>query len=241
MRNKIAITKNIMTYILKMSATKEELLESGEGMAVLRGDAGVGKTLGTTYVAVKTSGVFVRAQRVWKEASMLSKILVELGVKKEHQSMFIQWKQDLVIEMLKKRHRPLFIDEADYLSMSMLDILRDIHDEAKVPVVIICMEDMQQGLLRNPRFARRITHDIELQPMDTEDARNVMQTVFEAKIADDLFEHLFTLSAGNVGLFTNGLRKVERMISRNGWDSDTPVTKKQWGDRTLIIGGGNAR
>lgn len=169
---------------------------------------------------------------------MASAILKKLG------GMPSRYKQpmiDDVIRILGESQRPLFVDEADYLSQGMLDVLRDIHDIAHVPVVIICMEDQRNGLIGRQRFRRRITNEIRLLPLDKDDAGNVVRKICEAELSEDLFDHLFKLSAGNIGLLRNGLRKIEQMVTTNGWDWATPVTRKQWGDRPLIIGGESVR
>lgn len=62
MRNKTVITNNIMNYVVAISTSAKELASNeGEGMAILRGDAGSGKSRSSIFVAGKQNGCFIRA------------------------------------------------------------------------------------------------------------------------------------------------------------------------------------
>jgi DNA transposition AAA+ family ATPase len=236
MKNKIAITQNIKGYIVAMT-TASDNVQINEGMAVLRGDAGTGKTTATAYVANRMNGIYVRAQRIWSVTSMLAAIVVELDGKpgRLKQPMFNQ-----IIEVMKNIRRPLFIDEADYLDTDMIDTVRDMYDITRVPVILIGMDDIKRGLVHNQRFMRRITQEVVFSPMDKSDAVYVAGAICEAKVADDLLDYLLAQSNGNIGLFKNGLIEIETMVKKNGWQWDKPVTLNAWGDRTLFFGPGGA-
>ncbi len=230
MRNKIAITKPIKAYMVAMGA-QEQRAYNVEGMTLLRGRAGGGKTWGTAFVSNRVHGVFVRAQRIWSITSMLAAIVEELRGKpvRFKQPMF-----NFIVKKLRESNRPLFVDEADYLNEEMIDVIRDIYDCSRRPVVLIGMDDIARGLATNDRFMRRITQEVEMAPLDMDDCRMVARDVCEVGVADELLGKLHREAGGNVGLISNGLAAIEQMARANGTDS---VDLKTWGERRLFFGG----
>jgi len=214
--------------MVAMGAQEERTLNV-EGMSLLRGKAGAGKTWGTAFVCNRVNGVYVRAQKTWTITSMLGSTVHELGGKpgRYKNPMF-----DYTVQQLKVTRRPLFIDEADYLNEDMIDVVRDIYDLSRRPVVLIGMDDITRSLASNERFMRRITQEIPFGPLDMEDSRLVCDDVCEVQVADDLLQKLHTESTGNIGLITNGLYKIERLAKVNG---NNEVDLSSWGKRRLFF------
>ncbi|KJR98760.1 MAG: hypothetical protein VR65_19860 [Desulfobulbaceae bacterium BRH_c16a] len=229
MRAETAITKSIKKYLVAMGAL-EDRNSRIERMCLLWGLSGAGKTTATAYVVNQVHGVFIRAQKIWTMTSMLGAICERLGGKpvRYKQPMF-----DFIIKQLKTQRRSLFIDEADYLNEDLVEVIRDIHDISKRPIVLIGMDELRHGLLINERFMRRITQEIVFGPIDLQDAREVCDKTCEAKVADDLLERLHTEADGNVGLITNGLKAIETLAKRNQMEV---VDLEAWGPRNLFFG-----
>jgi DNA transposition AAA+ family ATPase len=228
MRVKTTITKNIKAYLVAMGAQEERSLNV-EGMSLLRGRPGEGKTWGTAFVCNRVNGVHVRALRTWSISSMLAAMVNELGGKP---SRFINPMFEFVVKQLKVTRRSLFIDEADYLNEAMIDVVRDIYDLSRRPVVMIGMDDITRSLANNERFMRRITQDIPFKPLDINDTRLVCDDKCEVGVADDLLARLHTESGGNIGLVTNGLAAIERHAKSSNIDS---VDLEGWGKRRLFF------
>ena len=171
-----------------------------EGMGILWGIPGEGKSTAISYVSNRVDGIYLRAQRTWTSmASLLDALIFELGLPP---TRFIHPMMKAVTKRLMEDPRMIFLDEIDYIlkgkSMEMLDVMRDIYDITGVPVVLIGMESSAVRIQARGRFARRISQWVEFNGIDLEDARVVAETLCEVKIADDLLEYAYRQSKTNI-------------------------------------------
>lgn len=220
MKRAVAITASIKRYLMAINCLEES--SAPERMCFVWGMPGAGKTTATAFVVNKTNGVFVRAQQVWNITSMLASIVEQMeGQPHRHkQPMF-----DYIVKRLAKSRRALFVDEADYLSEKMIEVLRDVHDLSGRPVTLIGMDQVRRGLAQNERFMRRITEEIKFLELDFADCKEVCRAVSEVEIDDDLLQVLLEQAGGNVGLITNGIGMIEKVARSNGWNV---ATLKLW-------------
>lgn len=232
MKHVTAMTKNVTRFIQGVQALMERPL-GVEGMGLLWGSPGEGKTTSVAYVADQTDAVYVRALSCWTVTTMLGDICKELGFARDkrmqRRSDMIEWIND----QLKDSPRPIFIDEADYLfaQPGMVDALRDIYDTSRSPVILIGMEDMGRKAQANERLARRITQWVEFNGVDLDDARIVAETCCDVEIAPDLLAHIHQEARGNIGRMVIALSRVERWAKGRL----TIVTREQWGDKALFF------
>lgn len=231
MKHEMARTKNVTRFLGAVQALRDRPL-GVEGMGLLYGRPGEGKSTVVAYAVNTSDGVFLRANACWTVSSMLGALVRELGLAPQNR------RADMVeaaAERLSATPRPIFVDEADYLlrQTEMIDSLRDLYDLTGCPVVLIGMEDIARKIASNGRFARRITQWVEFAGVDREDARTLASTVCEVEVADDLVEHLHSEAKANVGLMVVGLSRIETL----GKTSRLPVVdRKTWGKRELFYG-----
>ncbi len=235
MRHQMAITKNIKRFIGAVRRLQARPMGI-EGMGLLWGEPGEGKTTSVAYVANQTDGIFIRAKSVWSTTAMLQALAVELGLPRQRARSAMV---DAAIQKLVQNPRPIFVDEGDYIvnKREMLDSLRDIYDETGAPVILIGMEAMAAKIQVSGRFARRITEWIKFRGIDESDAQVVLNTVCEIGIEPDLMRHIWTQSGANIGRLIIGLQRVEAFGRMNGFDGPgggNPVTLKAWGDNQLF-------
>lgn len=216
MKRAVAITASIKRYLMAIEGLEGST--APERMCFVWGMPGAGKTTATAFVVNRTNGVFVRAQRIWNITSMLSAIVEQL---EGQPTRFKQPMFDYIVKKLTTTHRSLFIDEADYLSEDMIEVLRDIHDLSGRPVTLIGMDQVRRGLVQNERFMRRITEEIKFMPLDFNDCLAVYKAVSEVQIDEDLLAALNDEAGGNVGLITNGIGMIEKVARSNGWTRAT--------------------
>lgn len=231
MRSVVAPTKNVSALMNAYTAL-ESRGPGIPGMGLVYGYTGAGKTTAVTWLMNKTSGVYVRAISSWTPASMLARVMQELGAEPLHRRAAMS---DFITARLIEKQRPLFVDEADYLlrDVNMLDSLRDIHDLAGVPVILIGMSGIERRLVHRPQLARRISHWVEFLPSDQADARTLTDAVCEVQIDDDLLARLHREAKGSIGLMSVGLSRIEALGKANGWKS---ITAEHWGPRKLFLG-----
>lgn len=232
MRRVLAPIKNVAAL-----HTAYEALASRDagipGMGLVHGYTGAGKTTAVTHLINNMRGLYVRASAAWTPASMLGKIMSELGAEPLGRSAPMV---DHITATLEGEGRPLFVDEADYLlsNLKMLETLRDIHDVSGQPVVLIGMKGIEKKLVHRQQLARRISQWVEFMPADLEDAALLASAVCEVKVGEDLLAHLHTEAKGSVGLMTVGLARIESFARSNSHNS---IDLKRWGNRQLFIGG----
>ena len=220
-----------------------------EGMGLLHGEPGTGKTTAICYAVNMKRGVFVRAKVTWSVTSMLATLCAELGLP-EHRHRHVM--MTAIEESLALDPRPVFVDEADYLLRSqggrteMLDCLRDVYDITRCPVVLIGMEEIDQTMRtqkRYARFDRRLTERVAFQGLTVADAQRVAGELCEVDVegamgegdrpgsvpaAGTLVEALHKEVRGNVGYLVRRLAEVERWAQTNGLGS---VTLADWQGR----------
>lgn len=229
MKHVLAITKNVRHFQAAMSDLCDRAL-GVEGMGLLYGQAGEGKSTIIAHTANLTDGVYLRANSSWTMLSMLQILVTELGGSPKNRcAPMMAW----CFDKLRGGVRPIFIDEADYLfrHKELLDSLRDIYDETGTPVVLIGMENIARSIESKGRFARRISAWIEFKGIDREDARTLADTVAEVIIEDDLLDHLHREARANIGRMVVGLSRIERFAKTSGIQN---VSKEDWSDRKLF-------
>jgi len=229
MKHEMAMTKNVRRFLAAVRELQNRSLGT-EGMGLLWGQPGEGKSTTIAYATNILGGVFLRANICWSVTSMLADIMTELGMAPMHRKAPMI---KAIVDHLMSRRRPVFIDESDYLfkRADMIDALRDIYDLTGSPVILIGMEEMARKIQTKGKFARRITQWIEFAGIDAADARTLADTVCEIKIGDDLLEFVRLEAKANIGRMTTAMSKIESFGRTNQLKT---VTRAEWGDRMLF-------
>ncbi len=117
-----------------------------KAMGIAYGDAGVGKTMAVTrYEQDHTEAIVVSsAYALSKPVSFLKAVARKLRIPEGRRQ------DDLytdIVDKLEGSEKILIIDEAQHLPHSTLEIVRGIHDDAGVPVVLIGNHEVYSKLL----------------------------------------------------------------------------------------------
>ncbi|WP_028314695.1 AAA family ATPase [Desulfatibacillum aliphaticivorans] len=229
MQHKMAMTKNVRRFLAAVHELRDRPF-GVEGMGLLFGIPGEGKSTTVAYATNAMNGIFVRAMSSWTVTTMMGALMVELGYEPLYR---IAPMANTVTQALMEEPRPIFVDEADYLfrQPQMVDTLRDIYDVTGSPVILIGMELMARKIRTNGRFARRITQWIEFKGIDLADARVLADTMCEVGIDDVLLAYIHKEACANIGRMSTALSKVETFGKTNGMGL---VTMDHWGDRPLF-------
>ena len=229
MKDEMAMTKNVRRFLAAVRELNDRPM-GVEGMAILWGEPGEGKSTTVAFACNTLDGIFLRANTCWTPTSMLAALMVELGQPAANRRAVMV---ESAVKKLAERPRPIFIDEADYLfrQADMLDVMRDIYDVTGSPVVLIGMEDFARKVQAKGKFARRITQWVEFSGIDHDDARTLADTLCDVTVADDLLEHVHTAARKNIGRMVTGLARIEQFGRLNALDT---VNKKAWANRALF-------
>lgn len=229
-----AMTKDVRRFIQGVDALLNR--PSGtEGLGLLWGYPGLGKTTSVALIANMYDGIFVRALRAWTVTSMLGALCKEMGGRRMcRRSDMVEF----IVEELTKPGtlpRPILIDEADYLfkDFDMVDTLRDIYDLSKCPVILIGMEDIARQIRTKETVARRITQWVEYEGLDLEDTHMVAKECCEVPISNELIEYVHKETGGNIGRIIIAYERIEKFAKTNGIPGG--VTLAQWGNQPLYF------
>ena len=235
MRAQMALTKQVKRFLFGV----DNLIERShvlEGLGMVSGPAGTGKTTTIAYARNQFNAVAVECSVAWNAKTMLEDIAHEMGLPTGN--TVHGFRRDIIARM-RQTGRPLFLDEADKILprrtpdwkrpavVKKVEILREIYNNTRVPIVFIGEELSARILDAEEHFQRRITQRVEFGGIDLEDARTVADTVCEVTVDDDLLAHLHRSASGVVDRIVRGLDQVEKFARTNRLAS---VGLSAWGD-----------
>ena len=231
MRPKTVVTSNIV----RLSSALDRISErnSGEeGMVLLTGRTGEGKTTAATFVAAKTNALCIKAGAMWGTRKLIERLSTGFGLETFHR---MDNMVEGIVEMLLTKPQPIFIDELDYIFARprALDVIRDIYDEARVPIVLSGSDQIPPRLRSHPkhgRFARRVSQWITFHGMTQADSSKIIEEYAECGIDKKLQQALHRTSEGNAAALKAGIHVVELFAVANDLQE---VTAKEWGRRPL--------
>lgn len=214
MRSKIVFTSNVA----RLTEAADALVNRAygmPGMGLIEGHTGYGKTTAAAWLITRLNGAFVRALATTTPSSLLESICRELGIGKRASN--VGTVEDIV-RRLAETGRPLFIDEADYLASQkrLIETLRDIHDLATVPVILIGMHGFRRKLTHLQQLTGRIAQWVEFTPSTMSDAKKLATELCEVRVRDDLVARLHQETAGSVRLIVVGLSHIESLARARG-------------------------
>ena len=231
MRNKVVEIKNVLLFNGALTEVKDGP-EALPKIVMVSGEPGTGKTTTLQSSACDHNAVYVRMVAVVTIASLLESLCFELGVDGgRRNSERLKW----IVDTLKHDPRPIFIDEADFLTRDsrMLETIRDIHDLAKVPVVLIGMDGMERKLAHHMQFSGRISQRVDFKRCDLEDAGLLTRELCEVEVAPDLVKRMHSKTRGSIRGIIVALAQFERFARGHRWKT---LNAEQWGDRAMFSG-----
>lgn len=234
MRNKLVPCNNV----LRLNAAIANLMDAPPSMprmCFVRGKSGAGKTYTIERQSATLNAVFVRATRLWTPRLMLMQICREIGLSpKPTGEMF-----ELVVQHLNEHQRPLFIDEVNYLAeepnkLGILENIRDLHDLANVPVVLVAHTGAEKRIAHKLQLARRLSQRVDFKPLSRDDVELFATTLSEVRVASDLLDKLHKATEGNTAFTCLGLHAIEQHARTHGLDG---VDAKSWGSKAFYAPG----
>lgn len=236
MRVRVAPVKNVARFGEALDAVFNR--SAGEdGVVLVHGATGAGKTTALAYYASKHNAYYVEASPAWSMTSMLRAVLAAMGQEPRGRSADMERQ---IVDLLSVTGRPLFVDEINYIflpgqqtTLRMVETLHSIYDKSRTPVALVGMDRIDRRIkTQHPQFARRTTF-LEFRDMDLDDLRTTAETLCEVAVGDDLLAALFAACKGRMGYAVRGLAQAERRAKAHGWDS---IDMDRWGNREWALG-----
>lgn len=233
MRPKIALVGNVRRFIDAYDAIEQRDIGI-EGMCLVYGATGAGKTKALTYLMNQRNAIYAEASPSWTLTSMLATIVRALGAEPKGRAADME---AFIVDQMAIENRPLFIDELDHMllpgqatTLRMLESLRSIYDKSKMPVVMVGMDKIDRKIRLREQLSRRIFQWIKFEDLNVEDARILADTCSEVRIADDWLTDAQTATQGRIGRLYAVIAHAERRAKANGWPE---INKQLWGDNPL--------
>lgn len=204
-----------------------------DSFVTLSGPSGYGKSFAAAFVAVKFQYFYVEIGASWGVTTLLDKILYEIG--EAPVKGVIAKKAEAVIDALVEHNKPLILDEFDYcVRPRYLEVIREIHDKARVPIILIGEELLPKKLEETERFHNRVINWVKAQPVTLEDAKKLANLYCKNLILDDeLLQKLVSISQGRVRRVSVNLSLIKDEAELQGWKA---IDLKTWGKRELYTG-----
>lgn len=214
MKNIFARTGNVDLFVALVNSLQER--ETGiDGMGLIFGEPGLGKTRTAIWYADKIPAIYYRAKEHTTLRSLLEGIVVELG----QAPMFRT--SDLYMQIcsaLRDQMRTIMIDEVDYLTTRKggIETLRDIADETGVAVILIGMMDAERKVARFKHLYDRLSaHVLKFMPLQEQEIKGLAEQVCEAKLDESAIAEIRARSGGKLRKIFQEFHRAEKMASAN--------------------------
>jgi DNA transposition AAA+ family ATPase len=179
------------TKIKEAIARLRELPSTAPKMALGYGNFGLGKSFALEKIAAETNAILLRAVQTWGKKSLLEKLCLELDIDTSGGASRMY---ERLADELTNESRILIVDEIDTLLRSqkveVLELLRDLHDQTGIVLIMVGMEESNAKLKRHRHFYSRIIEFVEFKPIGLDDIKKYCALCDKIKIEDDLCVYL---------------------------------------------------
>jgi len=195
-------------------------------LLVIGGDNGAGKTVALKEFKRKYAAtILIEINVTYGETTILYDLAKAIGID-GHARKDMLFKG--IVEVLHGTDRMIIVDEADYLKVKGLDILRSIYDHAEVPVVLVGSLDMKGKVMKMRTEYKYLTSRmdyIELDNLQLGDTQAIVESVIpDAK--SGVIETFHAASKHNARYLTKLMLLAQRTALRNDCEIDSAVIKK---------------
>lgn len=186
-------------------------------IGVFFGPSGYGKTYASIYVRNRTRARLVEAGASWDRKTFLAAVLTECGVSGA-KGTIAALTQQAIAALGDEPSRPLIIDEADKLvDRGMIEIIRELHDKARVATLLIGEEALPRKLEAIERVHNRVLLWEPAQPCDIEDCRKLADIFLpEHTITDGLLDQVRQQANGRARRIVTTLTNMEDWARAHG-------------------------
>jgi len=217
MKDKIVPTQNLSGFIALVTSliNKPERMDR---MGIICGKWGLGKSTAVQWYFANNPCIYVRAMSAWTRSvvMMLEDILRGYRVKPRG-----RFKSDIreLVRVAKKSRTPLFIDEANRVVRKslLIETIRDLHDLARIPIILIGQEDILNLLKRHdlmPVFSR-VTEVFEFKELSATDIQRVAVELCDLQCDLNVAALIRTICLGDFRLVNALLIKAEEICEFN--------------------------
>jgi len=199
----------------------DELLGPALGveMAAVLGRAGRGKTTAAERVyATNQNTVYVLYHEDWPYNELLREITFRLC---NERPRFRQTCFDMIQAELAAHRRIIMVDEADRMNLKCLNVLRNVHDVCKVPVLLIGEEILARNLGRERRLISRVRSMVNFEPVSQADVMVFFKSAMDQALAPEQAVKLLKHSEGDFRKVLTAAVGAGRIMKASGIEKIT--------------------
>lgn len=196
---------------------------------VITGKAGVGKTSALLrYAKENPDVIYLEVDTAYSPRELMKAILRELGGDFKGS---INELKIAVIQRLRDSGRLIIIDQAEYLNERSLDLLRTVHDQARVGILLAGMNRLYQNLYGtkgvNEQILTRVGAYANLEPLPESDCDRIVSAYFPTLEDEDTRQLFYSSCKGNTRRLTLLIRNIQmNQSSRVGVEGSLFIDEK---------------
>ena len=201
-------------------------------LGVFYGFSGYGKTCSACFGANTHRALYLEVGASWTLKKFCQNLLKELGIPAQKS---VSEMVEQIIEILSLKGMPLIIDEFDHVANfgeKSVNIIREILDKARTPIVLIGEEMLPLRLKKWERFDNRVRSWVPVQPVNISDVAHLIR-LYAPKItvSEDVIKELLKQTKGVTRRVCMGIEAFKEFSET---EDVTEITLKTWGDRSFF-------
>jgi len=214
----VADLSNVVAFVEVISQVKEAAARRNPSVGIISAPYGIGKTETCLWFYTRNKNtVYISVKAAMSTRDFFEELLLELGgtPKGNLYKIFAE-----TVEVLRQKEEPpvILLDEANRLAekKKMIEILRDLHDEAHVPVVLVGSPEFLPVVRKYGAFHSRIRVLKTLSPLTVKDVQKIASACLEGCQLDSrAAKTLRVETGGNTRQVVIALEALERYAKAN--------------------------
>jgi hypothetical protein len=162
MKECFLVTENVNRFDELCTEREDQRSLIGPSMAMVTGPAGRGKSESAKQYAVNTGAVYIPPMNKTSATMLLQEITLDLAKVMPGR---IAGCLEVIQSEMAKRRRLIIIDEADLVSMPLLEMLRNINERYASPILLIGEDALIRKLASRSRIWSRIRRRMTFEPV----------------------------------------------------------------------------
>lgn len=217
------VATSVYTTMTKALATTARKFE----LAVFTGASGIGKTTTLTdYARTHKSAILIEADPGYTATALFSELCHALSLPAKASLHDLMTR---VVEKLQGSGRLIIIDEAEQLKPRVLDLIRRVHDKAKVPIALVGLDQLRTNLqgdrMSHTYLWNRCGFVRKVDVLTEEDERAIIRNRL-GEVDDQVVEALRAESRRNARILVKLLGWCEDLCRINKIGMDTQVVRQ---------------
>lgn len=199
------------------------------GMATFYGPSNDGKSFACMNARHVFGAVYVQMKSVWAKKDLCEAILKEMGIPPRGR---IASMAEEIAGNLLETDRVLIVDEADMaVGKKMVEILRDIYEMSRAPVILVGEEKLPQKLSASERIHNRMLDFTGTEPASSHDV-TLLSRLYAPNIEIDpaLLARLNSECHGSVGRIVRNITHIREFASMHGMQA---IRSTDWADKDV--------